>query len=479
VIAAFVVGTLVTTVAAIMPARRASRVSPLAALREAATPDRSLKRQTIIGGVVLVLGAAAMTKSLRDGGLQLLGLGTLLAFIGIAMLSPLVSRPISSGVGRIFSRRLPGRLGRENAVRNPRRTAATAAALMIGLALISAVTVLGSSLKASVAKTISGAVGADFVLNTQSSGFPDAALQQAAEQPGVKEVAGVKVDGMQLCDNASCSHAKQVGVTAFPATALGDLVKITPVDGSVSLKPDTLLVAERAAKSNKLKPGDTVTVQFARSDPQKLTVGGTFKTNDLIGDYLVDASHAKNFSDQRNVAALVSVDAAKDVPAVRKELDKALVGYPNIDVQDQSDFVAQTKSQVNQIVTIINILLGLSVIIALLGVINTLALSVIERTRELGLLRAIGMARRQMKRMIRVEAVLICTFGGILGLVVGSVFGVALQQALKGSGVTELGFPVVTLVVYLLCAALAGAVAAALPARRASRLNVLEAIATE
>jgi putative ABC transport system permease protein len=479
VIAAFVVGTLVTTVAAIMPARRASRVSPLAALREAATPDRSLKRQTIIGAIVLVLGAAAMTKSLRDGGLQLLGLGTLLAFIGIAMLSPLVSRPIASGVGRIFSRRLPGRLGRENAVRNPRRTAATAAALMIGLALISAVTVLGSSLKASVAKTISGAVGADFVLNTQSGGFPDAALQEAARQPGVKEVAGVKVNGMQLCDNASCSHAKQVGVTAFPSSALGDLVKITPVDGSVSLKPDTLLVAERAAKNDKLKPGDTVTVQFARSDPQKLTVGGTFKTNDLIGDYLVDASHAKNFSDQRNVAGLVSVDNAKDVPVVRKELDKTLAGYPNIDVQDQSDFVAQTKSQVNQVVTIVNILLGLSVIIALLGVINTLALSVIERTRELGLLRAIGMARRQMKRMIRVEAVLICTFGGILGLVVGSIFGVALQQALKGSGVTELGFPVVTLVVYLLCAALAGAIAAALPARRASRLNVLQAIATE
>jgi putative ABC transport system permease protein len=479
VIAAFVVGTLVTTVAAIMPARRASRVSPLAALREAATPDRSLKRQTIIGAIVLVLGAAAMTKSLRDGGLQLLGLGTLLAFIGIAMLSPLVSRPIASGVGRIFSRRLPGRLGRENAVRNPRRTAATAAALMIGLALISAVTVLGSSLKASVAKTISGAVGADFVLNTQSGGFPDAALQEAARQPGVKEVAGVKVNGMQLCDNASCSHAKQVGVTAFPSSALGDLVKITPVDGSVSLKADTLLVAERAAKNDKLKPGDTVTVQFARSDPQKLTVGGTFKTNDLIGDYLVDASHAKNFSDQRNVAGLVSVDNGKDVPVVRKELDKTLAGYPNIDVQDQSDFVAQTKSQVNQVVTIVNILLGLSVIIALLGVINTLALSVIERTRELGLLRAIGMARRQMKRMIRVEAVLICTFGGILGLVVGSIFGVALQQALKDSGVTELGFPVVTLVVYLLCAALAGAIAAALPARRASRLNVLQAIATE
>jgi putative ABC transport system permease protein len=479
VIASFLVGTVVTTIAAIMPARRASRVSPLAALREAATPDRSLKRQTIIGSVVLVLGAAAMTKSLRDGGLQLLGLGTLLAFVGIAMLSPLVSKPIAAGVGKLFSRKLPGRLGRENAVRNPRRTAATAAALMIGLALISAVTVLGSSLKASVAKTISGAVSADFVLNTQSLGFPDAVLQQAASEPGVANVAGVKVDGMQLCDNASCTHAKQVGATAFPASALGDLVNITKVAGSVDLKPNTVLISENAAKSDKLKPGDPVTVQFARSKPEKLTVGGTFKTNQLIGDYLVDASKAKDFSTQRNVAALVSVNDPKDVPTVRKELDKALAAYPNITVQDQSEFVDQTQGQVNQIVTIINILLGLSVIIALLGVINTLALSVIERTRELGLLRAIGMARKQVKRMIRVESVLICTFGGLLGLVVGTIFGVALQQALKGDGVTELGFPVFTLLIYLVCAALAGAVAAALPARRASRLNVLQAIATE
>ncbi|MGZ4596115.1 MAG: ABC transporter permease [Actinomycetes bacterium] len=472
VIVSFLVGTLVTAAAAFMPARRASRVSPLAALREAASPDRSLKRQTIGGSILLVVGALAMTKALRDGGLQLLGLGTLLAFIGIAMLSPLVSKPVASTVGRLFSRRLPGRLGRENAVRNPRRTAATAAALMIGLALISAVTVLGSSLKASVAKTVAGAVGADFVLNVQGAGFPDAVLADAKEQPGVKNVAGVKVDGFKL-------DGKQEFVTAFPSSAMGDLVNVQPVAGSTKLSRSTLLVSETAAKSKKLKPGDSVTVQFARSDPQRLTVGGTYKTNQLVGDYLVDSTKAKYFSTERNVAALVSVQDGAKTATVRKELDTALAAYPNVVVQDQSEFVGQAQGQVNQIVTIINILLGLSVIIALLGVINTLALSVIERTRELGLLRAIGMARKQIKRMIRVESVLICTFGGLLGLAVGSVFGIALQQALKGQGVTELGFPAVTLLIYLLCAALAGAVAAALPARRASRLNVLQAIATE
>ena len=479
VIASFVVGTVVTTAAAFMPARRASRVAPLAALREAATPDRSLKRQTVIGVVVLLLGAAAMTKSLRDGGLQLLGLGTLLAFIGIAMLSPLVSRPVASTVGRLFSRRLPGRVGRENAVRNPRRTASTAAALMIGLALISAVTVLGSSLKASVAKTVAGAVTADFILNTQGPGFPDAVVQAAAKQDGVRTTAAVKVDGAQLCDNADCSAAKQVFVTAFPAKAIGDLVNVTVVAGSDELRPGSMLLSESAAKSRNLAPGDKVTVQFARSTPQTLTVAGTYETNQLIGDYLVDASKAADFSTQRDVAALVGLDDGANAASVRRGLDTALKQYPNVEVLDQSEFVGEAKSQVNLIVTIINILLGLSVIIALLGVLNTLALSVIERTREIGLLRAVGMARRQVKGMIRTEAVLICTFGGLLGLVVGSVFGIALQQALKGDGVTELGFPVGTLLVYLLCSALAGVVAAALPARRASRLNVLEAIATE
>jgi putative ABC transport system permease protein len=238
-------------------------------------------------------------------------------------------------------------------------------------------------------------------------------------------------------------------------------------------------MSKSAAKSDKVTVGDTVTVQFARSQPEKLTLGGTYETNQLIGDYLVDESKAKDFSTQRDVAALVSVKPGADPAQVRTALDKTLHPYPQVDVQDQSEFIAQTQSQVNQIVTIINILLGLSVIIALLGVLNTLALSVIERTREIGLLRAVGMARRQVKRMIRTESVLICTFGGLLGLVVGSIFGIALQQALKGQGVTELGFPVVTLIVYLLCSALAGVIAAALPARRASRLNVLQAIATE
>ena len=235
VIVSFVVGTLVTAAAAFMPARRASRVAPLAALRDAATPDRSLKRQTIIGAVVLVVGAAC------DDQVAAATAGC--SSSGWAPCSP-------SSASRCCRRWSAGRSPRSSAgcspagcpagsagrtrSRNPRRTAATAAALMIGLALISAVTVLGSSLKASVAKTVEGAVNADFILNTQRAGLPRRrACSDAAKQDGVQQTAGVKVDGMQLCDNASCSARRSRSfVTAFPAPAIGDLVNITTVDGS-------------------------------------------------------------------------------------------------------------------------------------------------------------------------------------------------------------------------------------------------------
>ena len=474
IVAAFAVGILVTALAALMPARRASKVPPIAALRDAATPDRSLRRQTVIGAVILLLGAAAMTSGLQGGGLRILGLGTLLAFVGVAMLSPLVSKPVAGAVGRLFTRKLPGRLGRENSLRNPRRTASTAAALMIGLALISAVSVLGSSLKATVEKVTADAVGAEFLLTVsgQGLGFPDSVVTQVGQEPGVASAAGLKFDAVQV-------GADQEFATAVPAAAIGTALKLTKVAGETTLQPGRVLLSEDEAKRRNLKPGDTLEIAFPRSGPQKLTVGGTYEANELVGDFLLDESQAKGFTNTTNVVALVKVAPAADLVALRSALEKDVAAYPNVSVQDQSEFVAQAAGQVNQVVTIINILLGLSVLIALLGVINTLALSVIERTRELGLLRAVGMARKQVKRMIRVESVVICTFGGLLGLAVGSVFGVALQRGLKDDGVTELAFPVGTLLLFLLGAALAGVIAAWLPARRASRLNVLTAIATE
>ncbi len=473
VIASFVVGILVTAVAAVMPARRASKVAPVAALRDAATPDRSLVRQTVVGAVLLVAGAAAMTKALADGGLWLLGLGTLLSFVGVALLSPLVSRPIAGAIGSLFTRGLPGRLGRQNALRNPRRTASTAAALMIGLALVSAVSILGSSLKATVEKVVNGAVSADLLLITQGPGFPDAVIDEVSGAPGVADVIGLKFDGVVVNDATEY-------VTALDPAALSETLTLITVDGSTdTLSPSTVLLSDAEAEDLGVSPGDSVEMTFSSGATRSLEVAGTYERNELVGSYLLDDSAAEDFRTDRNGVAMIQLDDGADVASAREAIEEDTAAYPTIEVQDRSEFVASAGQQVDQIVAIISVLLMLSVIIAILGVVNTLALSVIERTRELGLLRAVGMARRQMKRMIRVEAVIIAVFGGVLGLAVGAVFGTALQQALKSEGVSELAFPIGRLAVFLVVAALAGVLAAWLPARRASRLNVLEAIATE
>ena len=471
VVVSFVVGVLVTSLAALLPARRASRVPPIAAMRDAATPDRSLTRQTVAGAVFLLAGAGAMAGGLRGSGLWLLGLGVLVAFIGVTMLSPLISRPVAGAIGTVFARSMPGRLGRQNAVRNPRRTASTAAALMVGLALISAVSVLGASLKSSAGKIVNGAVTADMLLNVQGPGFPDAVIDAAGRTPGVAAAVPVKGDGAIV-------GGRTVFVTALMPDAIGPQVSLARTSGSTRLGPDTLLMGEKAARDRGLRVGDRVPVRYAQGSAT-LTLGGTYATNQLVGDYLVSTAQAGRFSSQRNLAGLVSFSDGVSEDQVRPALEKAVAAYPNVEVQNRAEFVGEAEDQVNQVVTLISILLLLSVIIAILGVVNTLALSVIERTRELGLLRAIGMSRRQVRRMVRVESVVISVFGGLLGLLVGAVFGVALQRALVDQGVTELTFPVATLLIYLVVAAAAGVAAAWLPARRASRLDVLTAVATD
>jgi putative ABC transport system permease protein len=485
IIVSFVVGVLVTAVAALFPARRASHVSPLAALRDAATPDRPLTRQSIGGAILLVIGVVALGFGLTGSGLKILGIGTLVGFLGIAVLSPLLSRPVAGVIGRLFARRIPGRLGRENSVRNPRRTAVTASALMIGLALVSAVGILGASLKASVDKIITAAVGSDYVLNTtgQGPGFPDDVLDKARGVPGVDQVVGIKVDQAQFLDLRSGGvrpSSSTIQLLALPADALGSAITLKKVDGTVEgLGNDDILVSKAVRDDKHLSIGSPVELTLADGSTATLKVKGVFDTNQLAGDYVIDQSHVSHFSSQRNVAAAINVGSGVDLGTVRAGLDQAIAAYPNVVVQDRAEFVGETSRNIDQIVTFLSVLLLFSVVIAILGVVNTLALSVIERTRELGLLRAVGMSRKQVRRMIRTEAVVICSFGAVLGLVVGSAIGIALQNALKNDGVSELGIPVTRLLIYLLLAALAGVVAAWLPSRRASRLNVLTAIATE
>ena len=470
VIVAFAVGIVVTAVSALIPARRAARVAPVAAIRDAESTDRPLTRQTIGGTIVLLLGAVGMYFGLTGRGLPILGAGTLFAFVGVALLSPLVSRPVARVLGAPFTRRIPGQLGRENSMRNPRRTASTAAALMIGLALVSAVGVLGASLKDSVRKVTNAAVGAEFVLNTTGAGISDQALTEIRDQPGVAEATGLRFASARIGD-------KNEQVIAIPGSAVGSSLSLQQEQGSVrGLAPGTMLVSDKLVRDRGWSVGQRLDIRYRDGTSGQLSIAGTYEPNQLVGDFVLDQSAGTHFKDPLYAAGLVKLAPGADAGQVRGELDAAIKPYPNIDLQDRSQFVKDQTDQVNQVVQFFTVLLVLSVLIAVLGIVNTLALSVLERTRELGLLRAVGMSRRQVKRMVRVESVVISVFGGLLGLVVGAVFGVALQRALVNQGVTELAFPFGQLLTYLVVAGIAGVLAAWLPARRASRLNVLAAI---
>jgi putative ABC transport system permease protein len=473
VIAAFAVGIVITAAAALMPARRAAKVPPIAAMRDAATGDRSLVKQTVAGVVLAVGGAVAMTFGLTGSGLAVLGLGTVLAFLGVALLSPLVSRPVTGALGLLFQRGLPGRLGRQNSLRNPRRTASTAAALMIGLALVAAVGVLGSSLKDSVRKIASDAIGADYIVSPTAVGMGPDAFQAVQHAPGAGMVTGLR--GGQATVDGSDEFP-----TSLNRSALGTTVDLAMTSGKTSdLAPGTTLISHDVADDKHLSVGSTVPVTWEDGAKDQLRVVGVYQSNQLIGKYLVDDSAATHFRQQLYFVALVKAAPGADVAQLRGSLDQAMQPYKNIQVQDESEFVGDATGQIDQLVQFFQLLLALSVGIAILGIVNTLALSVLERTRELGLLRAVGMSRRQVKRMVRVEAVLVSVFGGLLGLAVGVVFGVALQKALVSQGVTELSFPVGQLALYVLLAGVAGVLAAWLPARRAAKLNVLRAVATD
>ena len=472
VITCFVVGILVTAVAALLPARRASSVPPVAAMRDAVTAEPTLRRGTLIGLVLLAAGVAAIAFGLR-GSLAVLGGGALLCFLAVAALSPLLARPAARVLGAPFARKVPGRLGRLNAMRNPRRTATTAAALMVGLALVSTVSILGDSAKASIDKIIKGAVGADLVVQeTQGfAGFPTAVGDAVRSLPQVTTVDALRFDAAKV-------GAETTFITAVPPRAVGSTLTLTRKSGQLALSPGVVLASESEAKARSLKAGDDVTVTYSKGAKQTVRVGGTYADNQLIGPYLFDQSAAKDFTVQLDGVLLVRAASGTSVASLRAAVDKAIAPYPMVEAQTSDDFAAGVADQINVVITIISVLLLLSIVIAVLGIVNTLALAVIERTRELGLLRAVGLARRQTRRMITVEAVIVSVFGALLGIAVGSAFGITLQRALADQGITELRFPVARLATYVAIAGVAGVVAALLPARRAARLDVLAAVAS-
>jgi putative ABC transport system permease protein len=478
VVAALVVGVGVTVVSAISPARRAVRIPPVAALADVrADEGESSRRRIMLGTVIGLVGVVTLVVGLTVPAIQLVGVGAVLGFLGIGMLAPIVARPMASVLGRPLAALLgtAGKLGRENSMRSPRRTAQTSAALMVGLALVSTIAVFGASVSRSATSSVDDAISADYIITTSgvgAFGFSAAVVPAVAAVPGVTAVSTVYSGQFE-------SHGSVSTLAAVSAQDLSKTVilRMDSGSGAPALAGGELLVDTTTAKDKHLAVGSVVPVTFAQTGSSTVRVGGTYKPNALLGSYVVgDAYFLAHFASPLPVAVLVRTSDSASTAAA---LGRAMGAYPNLKLQTRAAFEKAQQAQVNQLLGLVYVLLALAIVIALIGIVNTLMLSVFERTHEIGLLRAVGMRRRQVRAMIRSESVILSLFGAIIGVLVGTALGVAFASSLKDQGITDIVVPVSSLVVFLVLSGVLGLGAASWPARRAARLDVLAAIAAE
>jgi putative ABC transport system permease protein len=483
VVVSYLLGILMTVAAALIPAVRAASVPPVAAMREVVRPDKPLLALTVSGGVVTGLGVAALGAALLGAPLAALfiGVGVLFSIVGVALLSPALTRPVAGLIGRLVAWGAAGDLGRRNALRNPRRTAVTAAALMIGVALVSTVTVIGSSLRSTVRDLVENDIGAEVMILTSSQQLPDgregfdpARLAQVDALPGVRESIAYHFSV------ATVNGQPQQFVSATDLTRAGPAFALEQESGTVTPGgPTEALVDTNTAAALGLTVGSTATVEAAKGGPVTYTIAGIYKSQ-LTTGLLLPGSAAATFAGPLALQGYVSLDEGADVKAVVAGVEQIMADYPLVTVGDQESFIAQQNALVDGVLAIFYVLLALAVIVAFLGIVNTLVLSIYERTRELGLLRAIGTTRRQIRGMVRVESLLIAVYGCLLGILLGVGLGGAASVAMRQQDLLSVvTIPYGQLAGLLLAAALAGVLAAILPARRASRLNVLDAIAYE
>jgi putative ABC transport system permease protein len=491
VIVSLLVGVVVTIIAALAPALRATRVTPMAALREAELEDTKPRGRVVttvalgVGFVGLALMLGGLFGGIDDSGTAagLLGGGAALMLFGVSLFSPRLVRPLASLTGRPLERLrgITGRLARENAMRKPGRTATTAAALMIGLALVVFVTIFAAGLKTSVAKTIDESFRGEIVLQN-SDGFspiPRDAVARARRLQGVSTVSSIT-----YASGALARGGQTVRVAAVDPSTLGQVLALTFKSGDPSvlagLGPRDAIVDDNFARDEGLEIGDTLRLRTPLERTVSFRVRATIEGElDLLGKAVVDESAAGQFGRLQPSFALARLEPDASPREVQDEMDAALGDrFPTVEVQNQSQLKDQQEEQVNALLGLVYALLSLAVIVSLFGIVNTLALSIHERTRELGMLRAVGMSRRQVRTMVRYEAVITALIGAILGTVLGVIFAALVSRPLADEGF-RLSYPIATLITLLVLAALAGVVAAIGPARRASRLDVLRALAYE
>ncbi|MFD7705532.1 ABC transporter permease [Streptomyces sp. NPDC059785] len=492
-VSAYAVGVGVTFLAAYLPARRAAAVSPMAALADAeiAGVGRPLRTRAIVGGVVGAAGAAALagcaaaTRTATAS--SLLGLGVFLTLFATVIAGPLLVRPVIRVLGAGFPALFGpvGRMSRRNALRNPRRTGATAAALMVGLALVGGMSVASASMSKSFDQQIDRTLGADFVVqNDNFMPFPQEVTDTVRDTEGTGLVVrqrfapvAVRLPDGERVETTAAAYESRLDEVAHLVYAEGGTAAAL-ADGGLAMDAD--FAAEHGVRIGSTVPvefpgGRTATLRASAFTDQDSAEGPGMRGGLFFGFPTVE----KYVPGGQDSALLVNAAPGTGPDLLRSRLDERLDPYPQVKVRDLADYKDLVHDQIAVLLYLVYALLGLAIIIAVLGVVNTLALSVVERTREIGLLRAIGLARRQLRRMIRLESVVIAVFGAVLGLALGLVWGLCVQQVLALQGLRALAIPWTTIVAVVIGSALVGIVAALLPALRASRMNVLAAIAHE
>ncbi|MGD2060852.1 MAG: FtsX-like permease family protein [Acidimicrobiia bacterium] len=474
VVVAMSVGIAVTLISALMPARRAAAIPPVAAMSEvgARSTRKSLRTRTIVGSSLTTLGAAAMAGGLmleNGASLAMVATGAVGLFLGMSTLAPLLAGPVA----RLLTtplRGITGRLARENTIRQPRRTASTASALMIGVALVAFVSIFAASVKASVGDNIEDSFPADlsFTSTNLTVGVSPAVLDQ--------------LEGVDDFDAVSAVHAghftvdgQEVNVAGVDPDTISSVYSVKPSTELTALKSG-MMVAAATLTENDWAVGDVITVEYEATGETATEIVGTFEDQNFANYLISDDTFTDNIGEDQIAIAFVSLADGVGLDEGRAEAETALAGFPTVSVDTKAEFIADAEAQVDQMVALFSGLLGLALVIALLGIANTLALSIVERTREVGLLRAVGMGRRQVRSMIRWEAIVIALFGALLGVLIGSAIGFGVVNSLADDGLGSFALPGRQLAVWLMAAAVAGVLASILPARKAARLDVLKAI---
>ena len=488
IIVGMLVGVLVTLFSAIIPARKAARVPPVAAMRDPLpTKHRPLRRRLIIGALITGVGVLVLATGL----LQLakpeivyVGLGAAMIFFGVTVLAPLVVRIFARVVGAPLPRLLgvSGALAQQNSIRRPRRTASTASALMIGVALVSLFAIFGSSAKASIEAIIIENFPAEYQVQPSGAEFSDPSLVgvspnlaiELARQPEIAVASPIRFGFWRNPESPG-----DKGLYGVDPATLGDVFFVDVQTGSLAaLTGDTVLISADVAENDELMVGDSIVMDFPITGQRQMEVVAVFAGEGLTDHLIPLETFADGFPLQLDSGVFVNGSVGVTAAESRAAIDRVIVDYPNADVNDQAEFIEQQQSAIDLLLNVLTALLALSIIIVLMGIANTLALSIYERTHEIGLLRAVGMARRQVRRMIRWEAVLMALFGGVLGLIVGAFLGWAVVAALASEGL-RFTLPVGQMVGYLIAAAIGGVLASLVPASRGAKVDILEAISYE